>query len=99
MSADQRLGPDVLQNAHDLTVQVAHLLLGPPALVLQVDGPDAFTANEPYMPLGQTLISWRRLRTRSRTVRPRLDVFGSRIVLLMQDACLDDRLCRLCQSV
>ena len=38
------------------------------------------------MPLGQTLISWRRLRTRSRTVRPPLDVFGSRIVPLTQDA-------------
>ena len=49
---------------------MAHLLLlGPPALVLQVDGPDAFTCNEPYMPLGQTLLSWRRLQTRNRPVR------------------------------
>ena len=48
---------------------MAHLLLGPPALILQVDGPEAFTSNEPYMPLGQTLIAWRRLRTRGRKVR------------------------------
>ena len=48
---------------------MAHLLLGPPVLILQVDGPEAFTSNEPYMPLGQTLIAWRRLRTRGRKVR------------------------------
>ena len=32
-------------------------------IAVQVDGPKAFCANEPYRPLGGTLLAWRLLRT------------------------------------
>lgn len=40
--------------------------------VLQADGPEAFTANEPFMPLGSTLLSWRALQSRGCQVCPAL---------------------------
>ena len=45
----------------------AHLLVGP--WVLQADGPEAFTSNEPFMPLGRTLLAWRTLQARGFQVR------------------------------
>ena len=70
-------------------MQVVHLLVG--TWVLQADGPDAFTANEPYLPLGRTLLTWRALQARGcqvcTQIRISVPVITSRICMHWMPVC------------